>query len=76
MHAEWRLKVSLFGHYLWIFIQSKIVYTFYEIYKIPRQDVCATFIKIHHRNGSRTIALEEIAPNPKNNSLSQVIYNS
>ena len=73
MHAEWRRKVSLFGRYFWIFIQSKKFYTFYEIYKIPCQDACTIFIKMHHLNGSKTIASEENChPTPKL-TLTQVL---
>ena len=35
MHAEWRLKVSFFGDYFWIFISQKLIILFMKSTKFP-----------------------------------------
>ena len=68
MHAEWRLEVSLFGHYFRIFIQSKIIITFYEICKIPPAKMHApSLLRYTILTVLGQLPQKKIAPNPKTN---------
>ena len=41
-------------------------YFLWNLQNSPCQDACSIFIKIHHLNGSRTIAPKENCPQPQN----------